>query len=311
MHDAIIIGGGPAGLSAALILGRCRRRILVIDRGHPRNEWARHAHGYLTRDNIEPAELLRLGREELTRYGVEFRAAEAVDASRADPRSNASTFRVSLDSGETLGARKLLLATGIKDILPEIPGLRELYGRSVHHCPYCDGWEHKDEPLVALGPGKAAIGLGLSLLTWSREVTACTQGDGDGVDEAALRRAAAAGLKIRDEPVERLALRDGRLDSVVFSDGGSIPAGGVFFNTAQIQRSPLAAKLGCKFRPGGGVASSDRQCTDVPGLYIAGDADKDVQFLIVAAAEGATAAVSINRELQDEDRGERPTQRLA
>lgn len=304
MYDAIIVGGGPAGLSAALILGRCRRRILVVDAGRPRNAAATHAHGFLTRDHIEPAEFLRLGREQLATYGVEFRAAEATDAARRPPG-----FRITLDTGESLDSRKLLLATGLRDILPDIPGLRPLYGRGVHHCPYCDGWEHRDQLLAALGPGAAAIGLALSLKTWSSKVTACTQGQP--VPDDQLHRAARCGVAVRTQPIERLAARDGKLESIIFVSGPPLPCTGLFFNTPQVQRSPLASRLGCAFKPDGGVLSSDRQCTDVPGLYIAGDADKDVQFLIVAAAEGATAAVAINRELQDEDRGERPKQKLA
>lgn len=310
MRDVIIIGGGPAGLSAALILGRARRRVLVIDNGHPRNEMATHSHGFLTRDGIEPAELLRLGREQLAPYGVEFLTAEATHAERLSGGApKGSAFRVRLDNDRTLECRKILLATGLRDVLPQIPGLLELYGRSVHHCPYCDGWEHRDRPLAALGPGQAAVGLALSLKTWSADVTACTHGIDVPRDQ--LDRASRCGVKVRAEPIARLAARDGRLESVVFTQGPPLPCHSLFFNTPQFQRSPLAAMLGCAFREDGGVASSNKQCTDVPGLYIAGDADKDVQFLIVAAAEGATAAVAINRELQDEDRGEKPEQILA
>src|SRR6185436_7932578 len=163
MYDVIIVGGGPAGLSAALVLGRCRRRVLVIDAGHPRNAAAQDVHGLYTRDGTEPAELQRLARAEAQRYGVEFKDAEAVGGSCGPGR-----FEVSCDDGAKLQARKLLLATGVADILPEIPGLKELYGRSVHHCPYCDGWEHKDCRLAAYGRGEAGAGLALCLRTWSK-----------------------------------------------------------------------------------------------------------------------------------------------
>lgn len=298
MYDVIIVGGGPAGLSAALVLGRCRRRVAVCDAGSPRNAAARRLHGYLTRDGTEPAEILRLGREEILRYGVEFRSAEVTAAACVD-----GGFEVGLDTGERLRSRKLLLATGVRDELPEIPGLKELYGTSVHHCPYCDGYEHRDRPLAAYGPGRAAIGLALSLRTWSAEVTACTDGRG-GVRREERERLAAAGVALRTERVTRLESEGGRLARIIFESGPPLACEALFFNTGQAQRSPLALQLGCRLNRQGGVRTSSRQHTDVPGVYLAGDADKDVQFVIVAAAEGATAAVAINRELQGEDRGE-------
>jgi thioredoxin reductase len=295
MYDVIIVGGGPAGLSAALVLGRCRRRVLVCDAGQPRNRFAEHMHGYLTRDHIEPAEFLHIGQQELVRYGVELVAATAVWAQReAD-----GTFRVRLDDESTQAARKLLLATGVGDVLPEISGLRELYGRSVHHCPYCDGWEHKDERLIALGEGDAGVGLALSLRTWSGRVIACTHGAEPSPGKR--RRAERIGIEVRSERITRLVSEQGRLIGIEFESGASIPCDALFFNTGQYQRSPLPRMLGCRFTDDGGVQTSEKQCTAVPGLYLAGDADKDVQFVIVAAAEGATAAVAINTELQKED----------
>src|SRR5687767_12385523 len=144
MYDVIIVGGGPAGLSAALVLGRCRRTVLVIDQGKPRNAAAQAMHGYLTRDGINPSDLLHLARRELRRYGVEFRRDEVTQAKRQRDR-----FEVVTHKRERFRSRKLLLATGIRDQLPRIEGLTELYGISVHHCPYCDGWEWRDRALAA------------------------------------------------------------------------------------------------------------------------------------------------------------------
>jgi thioredoxin reductase len=297
VHDVIIIGGGPAGLSAALVLGRARRRVLVCDSGRARNRFATHLHGFLTRDHTEPPEILRIGREEVLRYGVEFVAAEAMDARKAGRH-----FEVSLDDGSKRAGRKLLLATGVTDILPDIPGLKELYGRSVHHCPYCDGWERRDQRLVALGEGDGAIGLAMSLHSWSTQVVACTNGVRPREKKGEADR---LGIPVREERLVRVQAEAGALKAVEFESGERLPADAIFFNTGQVQRSPLAQKLGCRFRPDGGVWTSNSQCTDIPGLYLAGDADKDVQFVIVAAAEGATAAVAINRELQGEDRERR------
>jgi thioredoxin reductase len=153
-YDVIIVGGGPAGLSAALVLGRSRRRVLVCDNGRPRNAASHGLHGYLTRDGILPGELLRIGGEQLEPYGVEFRQIEAADAER-----DVGGFSVLLAGGECVRSRLLLVATGVVDRLPEIDGVRELYGRSVFHCPYCDGWEMRDEPLAVYGRGRQGAGL--------------------------------------------------------------------------------------------------------------------------------------------------------
>lgn len=299
MYDAIIVGGGPAGLSAALVLGRCRRRVLVCDAGRPRNAASREMHGYLTRDGIRPDELLRLGREELEGYGVEFRKVEVVEAACLGKDG----FRVVLHDGTRLDARKLLLATGVRDILPAIEGIEEFYGLGVHHCPYCDGWEHRDTVLVAYGRGRAGLGLAMSLRTWSERVVVCTDGRAY-LGRRDLNRLGRNGVGLRQERVVRLEGEGGRLARLVFASGPPLDCGAMFFNTGQYQRSSLPTTLGCVFKKDGGVKHDHRQRTGVPGLYLAGDASRDVQFVIVAAAEGAKAATAINRELQDEDRGE-------
>jgi thioredoxin reductase len=297
MYDCLIVGGGPAGLSAALILGRCRRRILVCDAGRPRNFAATHIHGYLTRDNIEPSEFQRLAREELFAYGIEWRQAE-VTGGRCLDRG----FEVQLEDGQTLRARKILLATGVRDIIPDIPGFDELYGRSIHHCPYCDGWEHRDQCLIAYGHGSPAIGLALSLKTWSSRIVACT--NGNDLSAADRQRASAADIPIRTEPIARFLSEAGQLRRIEFQSGPPLECDALFFNTEQVQRSNLAEHLGCAVDDAGTARTNPRQRTSIPGLFLAGDADRDVQFVIVAAAEGATAAVAINHDLQEEDRGE-------
>jgi thioredoxin reductase len=297
MYDVIIVGGGPAGLSAALILGRCRRRIVVCDAGRPRNFAAMHVHGFLTRDGTEPAELQRLSREQLIPYGVEWRQAEVVDGSCRE-----RGFEVVLDNGERLESRKLLLATGVRDILPDFPGFDELYGRSIHHCPYCDGWEHRDQRLAAYGEGKAAVGLALSLRTWSDHVTACIQNGT--LSEKDRQRCRDLNIEIRSESVKGLLSDAGVLRKIEFDSGPPLECDALFFNTAQVQRADLASRLGCSTDDWGAAETSARQRTSINGLFVAGDADRDVQFVIVAAAEGATAAVAINKELQGEDRGE-------
>ncbi|MEP6592795.1 MAG: NAD(P)/FAD-dependent oxidoreductase, partial [Acidobacteriota bacterium] len=171
-YDVVVVGAGPAGLSAALILGRCRRRVLVCDTGRPRNAASHALHGYLTRDGLPPSEFLAIGRKELERYDtVEFRPIGAVAAECIDSR-----FQVTLEDGTVALSRKLLIATGVVDHLPEIDGITELYGRSVFHCPYCDGWELRDQPVAIYGQGQRGVGLSLELTAWTRDIVLCTDG---------------------------------------------------------------------------------------------------------------------------------------
>lgn len=294
MYDVIIVGGGAAGLSAALVLGRCRRSVLVIDQGNPRNAPAEAMHGYLTRDGINPLQLLQIGRQEIAAYAVKFIKGEVVDATK---RRNG--FVAILHDGNRYKARKLLLATGMRDQLPRIDGFTELYGTSVHHCPYCDAWEWRDKALAAYGKGRHAMGLALSLKNWSKDVVLLCDGDCRGLRryrDAIVRNR----IEIYAQPIRRLEGRRGLLRQVIFEDGASLKRDALFFNTGQRQKSSLAAKLGCEYNSKGGVIVDHRERTCVPGVFVAGDASKDVQFVIKAAAEGAVAAVAINRELQDE-----------
>ena len=171
VFDVVIVGGGPAGLSAALVLGRCQRQVLVCDAGEPRNARSRSLNGYLTRDGITPRNFLDAGRKELEQYGVTQHADRVTDVQRTD-----DLFRVDLASHEHVFGRAVLLATGVRDHLPDIPGLEECYGVSVHHCPYCDGWEHRDKTIAVVGDRTSPVALALSLKTWSDRVLACTNG---------------------------------------------------------------------------------------------------------------------------------------
>jgi thioredoxin reductase len=292
--DVIIVGGGPAGLSAALLLGRCRRRVVLCDAGRPRNGCAPHSHGYLTRDGMPPLDLLALGREELRAYGVIVHDTAVTSISCTDTGAEAL-----LADGRSLSARKLLLATGVEDVRPSVPGCDALYGVSIHHCPYCDGWENRDRPLAVYGTPDQAIGLALSLLTWSRDLVVCT--NGRRLTAAARARLAGTGIAVRTEKLTALEGTDGRLERVVFAAGPALERHALFFNTAQVQRSPLAERLGCQFTRRGHVRCDRKGRTGVANLFVAGDANGDVQFVIVAAAEGANSAVAINKELQEED----------
>jgi thioredoxin reductase len=290
------VGGGPAGLSAALMLGRCRRRVLVCDAGEPRNRWSHAVHGFLTRDGTPPAALLRLAREDLRLYEtVDLRTTCVVDATRDD-----HGFEVRCADGATHRARKLLLATGVVDELPDIAGLRELYGRSVHHCPYCDGWEWRDQPVGVYGRGDAGAGLALGLTVWTSDLILCT--DGPAVCSDRMReRLERLGIPVREGRVLRLEGRDGQLERIVFADGEVEERHALFFATGQRQASDLPARLGCRFTEEGAVDTGKCEATDVPGLYVCGDASREAQFVAVAAAEGSEAGMAINKALLEEE----------
>lgn len=296
MFDVIVVGGGAAGLSAALVLARCRRSVVVCDAGRPRNAAAHAIHGYLTRDGTSPLELLRLGRDEVCSYGVEYRDGEVVAASRhAD-----GSFSAALEDGSTIKARRIVIATGVADVLPAIEGVREMYGRSVWHCPYCDGWEVRDRPLAVYGRGRNGYGLALGLRTWSRDIVLCTDGP-TRLRRSELDRMTRLGIGMRSDRILRVEGTDGQLERIIFASGDPLERRGMFFNTGQRQVSQLALQLGCRFNRKGTVVTSRTEETGVPGVYVVGDASHDVQFLIVAAAEGAKAAVRINHEFQEEE----------
>jgi thioredoxin reductase len=296
--DVIIVGAGPAGLSAALVLGRCRRRVLVLDDDKPRNAASRALHGYLTRDGIAPSEFRRIAREQVAAYdSVQFQRATVTDAQFLSPG-----FRVTTSEGVSLQAAKLLIACGVKDWVPDIPGSRELYGLAVFHCPYCDGWEVRDQPLAAYGKGdRKGAGLALELLAWSTEVVLCTDGESE-LTEEWRKRLARHGISVREERIRALEKpADGSGVDIVFEGGSRLLRRALFFNTGREQSSELAQKLGCDACAAPGcTVDNPFQATNVPGLYVAGDASRDVLQVVVAAAEGAAAAMGMNTELVKE-----------
>ena len=295
MYDVIIVGAGPAGLSAALMLGRSRRRVLVFDTGRPRNAASRAMHGFLSRDGMSPSEFLRVAREQLKKYDtVECRDIEVIRAECSDAR-----FHVTLADGVRLAARKLLIATGVVDNLPDIPGFRELYGRGVFHCPYCDGWEFRDQPLAVYGRGARGFGLSLELTGWSRDIVLCTDGASE-IEPDDLARLTRNGIAVREDRVARLE-GDQSVERIVFENGDALARRAVFFTTGQTQQSELARLLGCEINDKGTVRTGKYETTHLTGLYVAGDASRAVQWVVVAAAEGAEAAFAINTDLLKED----------
>ena len=296
MYDVIIVGGGAAGLSAALVLGRARRRVLVVDAGEPRNAPSTAAHGVFTRDGTPPSELLRIGREQLRPYGsVEYRLGEVTQA-----HDTGNGFAVGLAADGEERARKLLLATGVRDELPAIPGFRDLWGQGVYHCPYCHGWEARDLPLAVYANGAVAGHLAPLVRNWSADVVLLTDGPAELADEDRARLAA-LDIPVREERVARLEGKRGRLDRVRFASGEALPRHGLFVRPAIRPNNALAEQLGCALTDGdpipGLIEVDAGNQTSIPGVYAAGDVTTPMQQVIVAAAAGATTAAWINHAL--------------
>ena len=298
-YDVVVVGAGSAGLSAALMLGRARRHVLVLDGGEPRNAPSSGVHYFFTRDGTPPEELLRIGREQLKPYsGVEVRRARATGAAGSD-----GDFRVTLEDGSTVGTRKILLATGVHDELPERPGFRELWGRGIFHCPYCHGWEVRDRPLAVLNSGEDAAEQATMIHNWSRDLILLTDGPA-GLEDGAREKLDVLGIPIIETPISRVEGDgdSGILHRIVFEDGTQIPREALFYRPPQRQCSDLAEALGCEFDTTGPLPTVIRNDpvtreTTVPGVHVAGDAGTMLQGAIMAAASGASAAAFINHSL--------------
>lgn len=295
MFDVIVVGGGPAGLSAALMLGRCRRRVLVCDLAQPRNRRSHAVHGYLTRDGLPPAELRALGRAEVARYAVEVREVGVLEARWCDDE-----FRVGLAGGGEERCRFLLIATGVIDDLPVVDGIEECYGRSAFHCQYCDGWEWRDRRLAVVGVGRDASEMALALKTWSPSVVLCT--NGRRLEPARRGLLDRNGIAVRTERLARLEHDEGALHAIAFASGDPLPCDVLFFDSGQHPQADLAVKLGCARTRRGTVKTGNLSETNVRGVFVAGDASRDAQFVVVAAAEGIKAAVAINKALEQLER---------
>jgi thioredoxin reductase len=292
-HDALIIGGGPAGLNAALILARCAKRTLICDSGKPRNAASRGLHGYLSRDGIPPAELRALGRRELSAYPtIEWHDTVVCDAERRD-----DLFHVHGEDGVTASAPTLLLATGRIDHLPAIDGFAQFYGRGVYHCPICDAWEHRGKPMAVYGDERSATALAHTLTTWSREILVCLD---PAPDERHLDGELPRGARLAPAELKSLeGTSDGRLSHLRLANGDGVACEALFFCSDCSQRSSLPERLGCQFDEKGSVICRGNAATGVPGLFVAGNVRGGIHLAIMAAAEGAEAGLAMNDYLLD------------
>jgi thioredoxin reductase len=297
LFDVIIVGAGPAGLSAALVLGRARRRVAVFDNGKPRNAVSRAVRGFLSRDGTPPAELRRVSREQLGAYAnVRLLDGQVVDATHHE-----RGFEVTTHDGSCMRSRKLIVATGLVDQLPEVEGMRELYGRGVHTCPYCDGFEVRDQPLAVYGQCDARGGeLALELTVWSRDLVLCTDG-ASRLSEQTLSRLARNEVQVRHDRINRLEARDGELATIHFECGPPLPRKALFLYAGSREASDLPRRLGSEKWRESNVEVGRHGRAGVPGLYVIGDASRDVLQVSVAVAEGTEAAICVNTELLRED----------
>jgi thioredoxin reductase len=295
-YEALVVGAGPAGLSAALVLARCRRRVLLCGAGETRNHASHGIHGLLGQEGQLPADFIAAGVRNLERYPtLDYRAVEVAALKTSD---GGFTFTCADGSGGS--AAKILLATGLRDELPAVPGVETYYGRSVHHCLYCDGFEYADKPIAAFGDRDKGAALALMMKQWSADVILCA-GGGTAPSPDMQKRLAANGVPIIDAPIAALEGDGSILRGIRFDDGSYIERSALFFSTGCHQRSDLWLALGCERDDKGGIITDVlTEETTVPGVYVAGDVSRDVLLIAVAMAEGAKAAVAINRALLSE-----------
>ena len=294
-YDVVIVGGGAAGLSAALVLSRARRTVAVVDAGEPRNAPAAHMQGFLSRDGMSPMELLRVGRQEIESYG-----AHVLDGTvdHVSPRE-VGGFEVSLADGRQLEGRRILVATGLRDELPDVPGLRERFGRDLLHCPYCHGYEVRDQKLGVLGGTPGAVQHALLLRQWAADVVYFPHTDTLSDEDRELLVARAVGIV--EGPVAGLVVADDRLQGVRLADGAVIERAAVFVRPRFHPNNRLLAELGCEVDDQGWVRSDATGRTSAPGVWVAGNAVNPRAQVITAAGEGSAAAIALNADLVDEE----------
>nr|WP_244197111.1 NAD(P)/FAD-dependent oxidoreductase [Amycolatopsis coloradensis] len=291
--DVVIIGGGVAGLSAALVLGRARREVVVIDAGTPRNAPAAHAHGFLTRDGIPPKELLALGRAEVRGYGVEI-VEDVVHRLRHDKA-------VELASGRVIRGRRIVVTTGLADELPDVPGVAERFGTDVLHCPYCHGWEVRDQRFGVLATSEKSVHQALIVWQWSKDLTFFTHTRQISADDRA--KLTGLGIRIVDGKVSELAVENDRLAGVRLVDGELVERDVVFVGPKFVPHDRLLSQLGCARAEDGSITVDAQGRTTVDGVWAAGNVVDPMAQLVVAAGDAYRMASALNFDLVLEDQG--------
>jgi thioredoxin reductase len=293
MYEVIVVGGGPAGLSAGLSLANFRRSVLVLDAGEQRNLPSHGVHNYLGLEGILPRDLIARGRAEASRAGAELRQARVVGIRKEPDR-----LRVELEGQPELAAARIILATSLVDEKPDLENFDAFYGTSVVHCPICDATTFADRPVVVISWGEKAANYTLELYHWTRKLTLVTHGHP--IDAHNRARLEGYGIDVRTERAERLEGQAGQVAGVVLADGSTVPCDGVFFNIAHHPRNELAQALGCKLTAEGYVEVDERYQTTVPGVYAAGDITSREESVADAVAEGFVAACNVHLSLYPE-----------
>ena len=296
LYDCAIIGGGPAGLNAALVLGRSRRKTLLFDDDNGRNLVTRESHGFITRDGIEPEEFKRLGQEDIAKYDcVEIKEQRIVSVNRITE----THYELVTENGDIFHSIKIIIAAGLKEEQPNIPDIEKFYGTSLFSCPYCDGWELRDQPLAVIAD-KQVFELAKKIYTWSRDLVVFTNGEGR-LEEEDKQKLLRKGIKVVEDIIDGLEGDNGQLRSVRLEDGTLIDRVGGFVTPLWSHATPFAKELGCKLSEHGGILTDGYGRTNVWNVYAAGDASLIVPSqLVIAAGEGSAAAIGVNGDLVNE-----------
>lgn len=293
--EVAIIGGSNAGLAAALTLGRAGRNAIVFDTGKPRNKPAAHAQNFFTRDGTPPAELLRIGREQLVRYPtIQIKEAAITQTAKTD-----KGFSLQGSNGETYHAQRIIIATGVKDQLPEIPGMAELWGNKVIHCPYCHGWEIKDLPVAVFANGDMAYEAVRTIINWHKDMVICTNGAATIADEA-RQHLSRHNIPILETPVEKIEDVPGGI-LITFADGTAIRRSAAYVRAKVVFHNEPAVQLGCELTESGAIKVNEMSETTVPGVFAAGDVTTPMQQVSMAAATGHLAGAACNNLLTREE----------
>jgi thioredoxin reductase len=295
--DAIVVGGGPAGMAAAIWLGRFRRRTLLVDADEGRNRWVEQAHGYLGLDPLVPADLRRRGREELARYPTVRTAVDRVLAAR---RAGEGMFAVTLADGGDTTSRRLVLATGVRDEFPAIDRFFEFYGSDIFHCSACDGFGARNRAVAVVGWGEHLAGFAVGLLDWAASLTVITGGSTVGMGDASVEALTDVGVEVVHDQAMTFVGRRGELEGIALGGGGFVPCSIAFFSIAHHPVTDLASALGCHVDEEGYVAVDNEAATAVPGVYAAGDLTPGMQLIAVGVGKGTVAGVSCARSLHGE-----------
>ncbi len=298
VYDVAIVGGGPAGLTAALWIARYLHSVVLIDSGEPRNWETRGINGFLGSQGIRSPDLRAHGRADAEKFG-----AILVDGSVSSVKNtNGERFTLNLSDNRVFEARRLLLAIGIKDVWPRIPGLADCYGETVHVCPDCDGYETRNCKTVVVGSGRKAVGMALSLTTWTREIVICTNGDAADMTSAQLDQLKALNIPVLESKVLRVSSHEGEIRCMDLEGGMQLDCQRLYFAIGQYPADDLGVQLNCERTKHGLIVVDDRNRTSVMNVFAAGDILPGPQLAIAAAAEGAIASIAIHASLVPDSR---------